>query len=372
MLPLPTRRNLTTSLDSDANGNYFEFHSDYLDLAHGLCPFLYPAGLLHYVCTQAEWDAIHPPVLNAAGVLEPIPFPAAPVIPPALGANAAGAAIALRERQHREYIEEIQAAHHLKDSLLSAIGIDNCRLLADAFTGMRLVSCRDIVDRMRLEHGTASVATLHAWRTALDLPLDPTKPFSHLATSHRFLCARFQEAGQPLSEFVKCSLLAAAVSMYPEYSKAIQDYNTITPILGLRTVADLSAYVMLHQPSLTTAAGAGYAHAAMAPAMLHAVNQAVAQAFSAARAGGGSAGRSGARRRVRAGPVGRGDLAHSTPPAGLPLTPRRYCHVHGYDGHIGRHCRVMTQANIASPGTYSSPQLTAIDHVACAGSSANL
>ena len=44
-----------------------------------------------------------------------------------------GAAIDLRERHHRKYIEEIQAAHHLKDSLLSAIGVEDCRLLAKAY-----------------------------------------------------------------------------------------------------------------------------------------------------------------------------------------------------------------------------------------------
>ena len=173
MFPSATRRTLSTTLEIDANLHYFDFHSDYLDLAHSLCPFLYESGLLHYVCTQAEWDAIHPPAINAAGVLEAIPFPAAPVIPAALGANAAAAAaIALRERQHKEYIEEVQAAQYLKESLLKSIGMDNCRLLADPFTGTRLITCRNIVERMHLDHGTATVATLHSWREELDRPID--------------------------------------------------------------------------------------------------------------------------------------------------------------------------------------------------------
>ena len=55
--------------------------------------------------------------------------------------------------------------------------------IADPFTTMRLISRRDTVDRIRLEHGTAVDATMHAWRTALNLPLDLLKPFSHLTSS---------------------------------------------------------------------------------------------------------------------------------------------------------------------------------------------
>ena len=105
---------------------------------------LIPRTVCARFCSHAKWDAIHPPAFNGAGVLAFTPFPTAPIIPAALGANALGAAIALRKRQHSEYIAEIQAAHDLKDSPLSGIGVDNCRLLADALTGVRLISCRDI------------------------------------------------------------------------------------------------------------------------------------------------------------------------------------------------------------------------------------
>ena len=49
--------------------------------------------------------------LNGTGVFAAIPFPLDSRRPSCLGANAAGA---LCESEHREYIEEIQAAHHLK------------------------------------------------------------------------------------------------------------------------------------------------------------------------------------------------------------------------------------------------------------------
>ena len=90
--------------------------------------------------------------------------------------------------------------------------------------------------------------------------------------------------------------------------------------------------------------------------MLHAVNQTVAQSVCAVRAGGGGAERSAARRRVRSEPVGRGDPGPSTPPAGLPLAPRRYFHVHGYDGHIGRHCRVILRLSLLLSITLLMPE----------------
>jgi len=361
---------LRTTLATDANRNYNEFLADYLDLAHSLCAFIYPSGLLHYVCTQAEWDAVHPPVLNAANVLAPVPYHANPTIPAALGANPTAAAISFRERQHKDYIEEVQAAQYLKESLLTAVGTDNCRLLEDPFTGTRLITCREIVERMRLEHGTATVATLTSWERDLDSPIDPTKPFSHLATTHRFINARLQAAGQPKSEFTKCMLLTAAVSLYPEYTKAIQDYNTATPVLALRTVAALSAYVTLHQPN-TTVSSAGYAHAIMTPAMQSAVDAAVAQALLVARGGGSSSGRTGGRQQVARGDTGRNAPRRSSAAGGVGSLSRRYCHVHGYEGHFGRSCRVMSNANLSAPGSYAQAQITALDHHACGGSQSN-
>ena len=102
--------------------------------------------------------------------------------------------------------------------------------------------------------------------------------------------------------------------------------------------------------------------------LCHVAIQGCYKALSDVRADGGSAGR----RNALPCSVWSCLSWRPTRAAGLSLAPRRYCNVHGYDGHIGRQRRVMTQTNIASPGTYSQPQLSAIYRFTFAGSSVNL
>jgi len=109
----------------------------------------------------------------------------------------------------------------------------------------------------------------------------------------------------------------------------------------------------------------------MTPAMQSAVDAAVAQALLVARGGGSSSGRTGGRQQVARSDTGRNAPRRSSGAGGVGSLPRRYCHVHGYDGHFGRSCRVMSNANLSAPGSYAQAQITALDHHACGGSQSN-
>ena len=194
------------------------------------------------------------------------------------------------------------------------------------------------MDIMLATHGTADIATLNEWKSLLKAPLESGKGFSHLATLHRHYNARLENNGQPESELTKCTRIAAAVSTYPEYTKAGNDYNTTTPLVAQRTFDDYCAYVNLHVPNITVG-GAGYANGAMVA--------------------GRGAGRGRANRGIGHSGQGQGRLAVK----GL---LRNYCYMHGYDGHKGpgpSGCRGMSAANSATPGTYTNAMINAADHL---------
>ena len=354
-------KSLRVNLASNANLNYFEWNSEVHSIAASKCRSKYPSGLLHHVCTQAVWDLQFPPVINADGDLEAIPYPPPSVLPPEVNVGAAAAVIAARERVVREHVTEVDSIEELKEIMLESIGLENIRLIADPITGTRNLTLRAIMDQMRLAHGVANIATLIELKSQLTKPLEAGKPFSSVSTLHRYIHARLQEQGQAESEFNKCNFVAEAVNMYAEYSKAIQDYNTTIPIIALRTFDGTCAYVNLHQPNVTVS-GAGYSNAAITSAS---IQKLVQDEFRRQFATGTAVG-SGARGQGGRGHVGRGRGGR---PQAVGL--RNYCFKHGYDGHQGLGCYFMRNANQATPGTYNTGQLAATDHLT-GGSQQNL
>ena len=122
------------------------------------------------------------------------------------------------------------------------------------------------MDDMRTLHETADVATLNGWKAELYRPHYPAYDFNHLDTFHRFLNARLEASRQGDSELTECTNIKNAISTFLAYKRAIAECHTAAPIVVQRTIADLTAYAILHQPNITVGA-THYGNAAMPPAM---------------------------------------------------------------------------------------------------------
>ena len=327
MHTVSSTKSLRVNLNVNSNLNYFEWNSEIHSLAASKCRSKYPSGLLHHVCTQDVWDIQHPPAINADGDLLAIPYPPQSILPAELNVGAAAAVIAARERGVKEHVTEIDSIEEIKDIMLESIGLENIRLIADPITGTRNLTLREIMDHMRLAHGVANVSTLTELKSQLMKPLESGKPFSSISTLHRYIHARLFEQGQAESEFNKCNFVTEAVSMYPEYSKAINDYKTTTPIIAMRTFDGTCAYVNLHQPNIT-ASGAGYSNAAITQASIQKLIQDELKRQFTAGIGAGPSNRAQGGR-VQAG-RGRGGRSQA-----VAVGQRNYCFKHGYDGHTG-------------------------------------
>ena len=360
MITTPTFRQIRFSLAINANSVYPDWLADVQNLAGSLGQGLRPSGLFDLVATPAEWDRQYPPAPDAAGDLVPVPFPVAPVLPADLQVGAAAAAIAVHERLVKQVVQYRELCEVLKAAILDSIGQDNVRAVSDAISGTRLLQPMAIMDAMRALHGTANVATLNGWKAELQKPHDPAYDFNHLATSHRFLNARLEVNGQGESELTKCTNIEHAVSTFPGYRRAIAEYYTATPIVAQRTIAGLTAYVMLHQPNITVGA-AHYGNAAMPPALAHMFQAYLDQHYPVAGPGVGAGPGRGRGADNRA-PNGRGGRGQGGRGRGAAPGNRNYCFKHGYDGHRGPACNFMWSANQTALGAYTAAQIAAPDH----------
>jgi len=337
--------------------NWHNFYQDVLDAYSNKGRAFYDHGLIHLICSDAEWNTLpgNEPVADANGDLQPVPRPGLPIRPANLANNAAAPAVALYNRESERYVSLMECISNLKQLFLASIGKDLTRLVADPIHGTRNSTVLAMLTILRPIYGTPTATTISQWLHELTQPLSSTDTFSNLLSSHRGIHDNLARAGQPLSEYELITKLSQAVSTYPGYTDCIKNYKIAHPVLANQTFANLGAYVVLQAPNLSTGT-LGYSAAAVTLEQVTAMISAESKKAYAQGVQDGSRGRA-------QGPPRR-DGHNNRFVAG---TMRRYCYLHGYVTHSGPDCHEMK----LDPSTYTTVKVTAKDHLT-GGSKRNL
>lgn len=337
-----------TTLLLDPMANWHLFYQDVLDAYSTRGRAFYDNGLIHMVCSDAEWSSLpgNEPVADANGDLQPVPRPGPPLRPGTLPNNAAASAVALYNRESERYISLMDGISQLKQMFLASIGRDLVRIVADPVHGTRHITVFTMLNILRPIYGTPTAKTISGWLQVLSNPMSATETFSTLLSTHRGIHDNLARAGQPLSEFEMTSKISQSVSNFPEYSECIRNYKIANPLLANQTFAALGAYVVVQSPNLTAAA-LGYSAAAVT------VDQVAAMISAESKKAYAQGLQDGASNRNRA-LTARKDGNRRAPFSGRP-----YCYLHGYVSHSGQECNEMK----LDTTTFSAIKVNAKDHL---------
>lgn len=343
----------------DPMANWHNFYQDVLDAYSNKGRAFYDHGLIHLICSDAEWAALpgNEPVADANGDLQPVLRPGLPIRPAPLANNAAAPAVALYNREVERYVSLMDCISDLKQIFLSSIGKDLTRLVAEPIHGTRNLTVFLMLNILRPIYGTPTATTISLWLNELSQPMAATDYFSNLLSTHRGIHDNLARAGQPLSEYEMIQKLAQAVSTYPGHTECIKNYKIANPALANQTFANLGAYVVLQAPNLTTG-NLGYSAAAVTLEQVAMMISAESKKAYAQGLQDGSASRSHVQIPHRK------DGNHNRSMVG---TARRYCYLHGYGTHSGPECHEMKLA----VNTYPPVKVNAKDHLS-GGSRRNL
>lgn len=273
--------------------------------------------------------------------------------------NASGAAVAVYSRtcNNIKIVKKLLA--ELKIELLISIGPTNVQNLRDPIHDTRQLTELAIIQAMEAKYGPIASATLGLWREQLAKPITAAVDLDDFLAHHKNLHDNFAAANQPMSEYAKIDAAATALSTRPDAMLALQAYRVANPDLNNQNYKDLSAYLELQAPNMVvSAASMNYsAHAVANKDFDILVAEAVAKALPAA---------------VAAAMAPYAAAMQAAPPSvttaarpKLQVTPRhKYCYRHGYCGHLGSVCDILTK-----DPTYTKAMINAKDHNSVPGGS---
>ena len=279
-------------------------------------------------------------------------------VPADLPGNASGAAVSSHNRQCNNIAIVKKLLADLKVVLLDSIGLANVQKLRDPAHDTRKLTELEIVQAMGVKYGAINSATLSEWRAQLARPIAPAIELDDFLSYHKNLHDNFAEVKQDMSEYAKIDAVASALSTRPAAMLALQQYRVDNPDLHDQTYKDLSAYLELQAPNMVvSAASMNYSALAVAQDFDALVADAVAKALPAA---------------VAAALAPFAAAMHASPPAATTTartklqvkSTHKYCYRHGYCGHLGTDCDILT-----TDPKYNKAMINAKDHNAVPGSS---
>jgi hypothetical protein len=324
-------------------------------------------GGLNALCvghTLAMFESENRTWENEDGDLVPAEFPELPVKPTRpQGADATAAALQYYRDDSKLFTDIHRSIAELKQEVLAtALGPIIVSELEGLPGGLAEQSLGDILVYLEETYGEPSEEDLNALDASLATPLSVLAGFRAFAPQLKLKITKMEQFGQPVSQLRQMQCLQSATKLFPSITEAIKDYKKSFPTISERSFDGMVAYIRKHVPQLTVAdmGWAGHANstapaphapglltisdlvAEILPMLLQHMNTTAHAATSPAGRGHGpaAAGRGLAAGRGRGGGRGgRGGRGVAQP----------YCFEHGYRGHIGEDCSVMT----ADP-TYTS------------------
>jgi hypothetical protein len=350
--------------------HFLDFKEEQLTHAMELCGQHHTFVLSHHLLSEDQWQALPGNVFeDVNGDMQPNPVPDDAVKPEAPNAADNVNQRATKAYQLQVFNDEIAGKKVLKKFLVKGAGPIN-ELLLGGPSEIRTLFPPDIYARLCELYNEIDEATITAWTATLDNPHSATDSITKTVGLHAQVHARLAEAGHALRDFDKMTKLKHAFHAFPAVMASIHDYEVAKPLLSDRTSLELSNHLIRQQSVITTGSIGFTANAALTRADVQAMLQtAVADAYqqglAAGRGTGGGRGNAGgglgaAGRRGAGGGRG-GRFAGRGAPAGA---PRRYCYLHGYDGHAGARCFGM-----ANDPTFTAAMMSAASHTVVPGGS---
>ena len=306
----------------------------------------FPGGLLYLVVPIAEYNAI--PLITVGGHLIP---PTIPVYPADLPGNASASDIASYRIQVDLCLHYFRLLDAFKSAILVAMGDALVQPITDAQAGYAVtMPVLEIFDHLRATYGVLTTGDIRALQAQLQnlIQGDDMPTFVSFAANFSETIERLETAGQGLRPFQQMEFFINSTSTQPNISRAIEKYVETNPVLGLRSLPLMIAYVRTNLSNITpTSAASGYSamaqkqfEKACTDKILDLENRlaaAVSQISSGSKAPW---------------------TAPSSPrpknkqPFVRPAT-RQYCYFHGFCDHLGKSCRVL----LKNHGQFSPAQI---------------
>ena len=166
-----------------------------------------------------------------------------------------------------------------------------------------------------------------------------TSTFADCSSRFRLIFAQFDCNHQPISQLQQCNYISRAIAAHPHLVKAQDTYFQLCPDPTNRTFAAMVAHISLHAPNFApTSADFGYSAATTAPSTTESLQAfLLSPQFATIIATAAAA--------TKTQPSQSRNSNFPNRSTKNPKTPRKYCHLHGYDWHDGSDCRNMAKDN---------------------------
>ena len=236
------------------------FETALIDFAYLLATF-YTSGLFSKFATDAQWDALpENQQLDIAGL--PIIAARPPEIPEAPEAhanNANPAIVATYNRDLVRYETERQGMAHLKACLLLSISPSDMAYLRSLNPngGTRSLSIRQIVDALRMLHGTMDPRSIAALQAQLTRPAEPADSFEVVVSKLRTTYTELAAAGLEFNRIDKLNHLRVVLAGRQDFLHAEASFPLTNPDFAFHTfdllIMGLAAHVAAPAPVADTA-----------------------------------------------------------------------------------------------------------------------
>ena len=308
----------------------------------------FPGGLLYLVVPIAEYNAI--PQITVGGNLIP---PTIPLYPADLPGNASASDIAFHRIGVDLCLHYFRISEAFKSAILIAMGDALVQPIADARAGYAVtMPVLEIFDHLRATYGVLTTGDIRALQAQLQTFIqgDDMPTFVSFAANFSETIERLETAGQGLRPFQQMEFFINSTSTQPNISRAIDKYVENNPVLGLRSLPQMIAYVRTNLSNITpTSAASGYSamaqkqfEKACTDKILDLENK-LAAAVSQISAGG------------KAPWTAPSSPRPNNKQSFVRPANRQYCFYHGYFDHPGKSCRVM----LKNRGQFSPAMLSA-------------
>ena len=310
------------SLEEQPRQFFAEFERQVYDDAGSSCLDIFPHGLLSFVVSTPIWNNFPDNNIIVDGV--PTIRARNSLLPPLQPADNAVAGLwKAFEARSKAYDKFETALALLLKRIKLTLPLADRNFLSHPVLGLVNFTTLQLMEHLRHQYGTFRATDFANLTLQLQQKMPAGSDFADIASKQRLIFAQFATNAQPLSELQQCQFLSSAISPHPHLVKARDLYYQNQPEPALQTFAALTAYVTLHSPNLlVTSADFGFS------------SQATAKPSTS-----------------------------TTPQSVDP--PRKYCYVHGYDGHSSSKCRIMAN----DTANYSVTARSAKNHTALSGGS---
>lgn len=359
----------TYFLTDRPNEVYSDFFDEQLAHAQALGTKYHNLGYVHLVVNPLQWAELPGNITQDAHGNDVVrPIPTAFVKPPPLPLNSTANQRAIHTTDNQAYADEQAITLDIKAFALKAIGPDNIDIIKEDRVGVRNLGPNQIMESMRDLYSAVDSSTIIAWTKAMEQPHSSSNKLVKTMSTQRQLHVKLADANQPLSEFAKINNFAASIASFSGALELLKDYKKLNPRVEDQNFFDLMTHVIVHEPLMTTGSMGFSANAVMTEERVKSMisesrAEAYAQGLAAGMRGSGTGrfgGRGGSRGGSRGGRGGQG-VPTGRGRASGPV--RRYCHLHGYDGHTSPRCYQMG----ADPATFTAAMRAATSHMSPVG-----